>query len=876
MADNFGLRIGVEGEKEFKNALRDINQSFKVLGSEMNLVASQFDKQDQSIDAVTARNRVLGKEIDAQKEKISTLDQALANATTSFGETDKRTAAWTIQLNNAKAELNHMEKELAGNATALSNTADEFNTAEKQANHFGNEVKDEEKKSRDLSSSLSTLGGHLKSIGSGVAHAAAAGIAAIGAATAAAAAGAFEMGKAALESVDETQKLADVYGMTAEQIQVMRYQGAKLDVDLETMTGAHGKLVKSMNAASNGTKAQSEAFKELGIRVTDSHGKLRDNNTVFNEAVAALGKVKNETERNALAMTIFGKSAMELNPLIKAGSAELKSLSDEAYKSGAVISNAATDGLDKFGDSTEALKLSVMGLAGTALAGLLPQLNGVLDGMKGLAATGGEALKTGDWSAFGTEVTTVIQGLVGQISGFLPGFIKVGTSILTSLIGAVVAAVPQVLPPLIAGLLTLVNAIADTLTSQGPTLITVAINAIGSLALGILQALPQIAQAAIAIILALVDGLIANLPSLIVAAVQAVAALATGIAQALPVLIPAIIQAIVIIVQTLLTNLGPILDAALQIILGLVNGILAALPQLIAALPQIILAIVDFIIQAIPQIIDAGIQLLTSLIGALPVIITAIVQAIPLIINGIITAVINAIPMLIDAGINLLVSLIKALPQIIVMIVKAIPQIIFGIVNAVVGNIDKIIMAGVQLFMSLIQNLPTIIVEIVKAVPQIITGIVDAFGSYFSKLAEAGGNLLKGLWQGISDAGQWLWDKISSFFGDIVQRIKDFFGIHSPSTLFASFGGNLAMGLGLGFGKEMNRVAQDMQNAIPVKFNAPDISLSAAGSSLQGTSLQAPASITYIFQSPKALDEATIAANVRREGQRLQLALQAL
>ena len=66
MADNFGLKIGVEGEKEFKKALSEINQTFKILGSEMKLVASQFDKQDNSVEALTARNRVLNKEIDTQ------------------------------------------------------------------------------------------------------------------------------------------------------------------------------------------------------------------------------------------------------------------------------------------------------------------------------------------------------------------------------------------------------------------------------------------------------------------------------------------------------------------------------------------------------------------------------------------------------------------------------------------------------------------------------------------------------------------------------------------------------------------------------------------------------------------------------------------
>lgn len=112
MADNFGLKIGLEGEKEFKKSLAEINQNFKVLGSEMKLVSSQFDKNDNSVQALSARNMVLNKEIDAQKQKIETLRQALANASESFGKTDRRTQSWQIQLNNAEASLNGMEHEL--------------------------------------------------------------------------------------------------------------------------------------------------------------------------------------------------------------------------------------------------------------------------------------------------------------------------------------------------------------------------------------------------------------------------------------------------------------------------------------------------------------------------------------------------------------------------------------------------------------------------------------------------------------------------------------------------------------------------------------------------------------------------------------------
>ena len=86
MADSkFGLKIGLEGEKEFKRSLSEINQSFKVLGSEMKLVDSQFDKNDRSVQALTSRNEVLNREIEAQKQKIETLRAALDNAASSFG-----------------------------------------------------------------------------------------------------------------------------------------------------------------------------------------------------------------------------------------------------------------------------------------------------------------------------------------------------------------------------------------------------------------------------------------------------------------------------------------------------------------------------------------------------------------------------------------------------------------------------------------------------------------------------------------------------------------------------------------------------------------------------------------------------------------------
>ena len=260
------------------------------------------------------------------------------------------------------------------------------------------------------------------------------------------------------------------------------------------------------------------------------------------------------------------------------------------------------------------------------------------------------------------------------------------------------------------------------------------------------------------------------LPTFINFAFQMIANIATGIAQALPTLVPSLVQLVTDIVQVLIDNIPLLIDAALQLVTGLAQGIINAIPVLVAALPTLITSLIDGLLSAIPQIIQAGIDLLTSLITALPQIITTIVQAIP--------------------------------------------QIISGIVNALVQNIPQIIQAGVQLFVALIQNLPTIIVEIVKAVPQIVSGIVSAFGSLVGEMVNAGANLLHGLWEGISSAASWLWDKVTGWASSLVDGIKGFFGIHSPSTVFAEIGTNMGEGVGVGFGESMDGVSADMTAAM--------------------------------------------------------------
>ena len=375
MADNFGLKIGLEGEKEFKKALADINQSFKVLGSEMKLATSQFDKNDKSVDALTARNKVLRKEIDEQTTKIDTLRKALQNAADSFGENDRRTQNWQIQLNNAEAALNGMERELKDNNAALEKASDEFDDAENKADDFGNEVEDAGKQSEDAGSKFEKLGTVCKAVG-----------AAVGVAFAAVSAAAVAAGKALVDMSVSGAAYAytvltesTVTGIATDKLQEYMYAAELVDVSTETLTKSMAKQIKSMKSASDGSSSYVEAYERLGVAVTDANGNMRDSDTVYWELIDSLGKVQNETERDALAMTLLGKSAQELNPLIEAGAGRMQELGDQARAAGYVISDEMLAAYGALDDNIQYLKVNAEGAKnalGTVLLPVLTELSG--------------------------------------------------------------------------------------------------------------------------------------------------------------------------------------------------------------------------------------------------------------------------------------------------------------------------------------------------------------------------------------------------------------------------------------------------------------------------------------------------------------------
>jgi phage-related minor tail protein len=620
-----GITIQIGGDTtELGKALKAPEADIASLSKELKEIDNALKFNPGNMELLAQKADLTEKEIEALTDKLKTLKDAMdQNTPADLG--DEKFRALQREVIKTESQLQKLKSESDNTGDELKDLASQADRAEAEIEDLGTEAKSSEGKLQKMGDVAKTAMGNIIADVAGRAADAL-----------------VDMGKAVLDNADELQRQSDVTGLSAERLQELQYAGNNLGVELDTITGAQAKLTKSMLSAKNGTGAQADAFKMLGISVTNSDGSLRDAKTVMEEAITALGGMANETERDAAAMQLFGKSAMELNPLIKAGGDELRALAEEARNSGAVMSDEAVSGIDSFGDSLENLKAAVQGKLGELFAAALPGILEFVDRMKAMAE---------DMKPIFDRIKTIVETALKAVQEIFP---KVWNGIMSFL-------------------------------------------------------------------------------------------------------------------QPILTKLSELINT-------IFGGIKAFIDKNGAEILQVFTVIWGKVSEYFGKTLEN--------------------------IKNVLSTVLETMKGLWEAAF-------------------------------------KVIQGAWDIFAGLFAGDWKRVWEGIKGVFE---GVWDAIVSIFKGAVDIGKDLIRGIWDGIKSMGSWIWSQIEGFFGGLVDDIKGLLGIHSPSTVFAGIGENMADGLGMGWEKEIHKVQREL-NATAA--NAFDFH---AGANVSPAKMKAqPASISQTF-----------------------------
>lgn len=410
---NINTRFTLSGEKEYKQAISEIGSGMNVLNSEMRKVQSAYAQNADSVEALSAKNDVLGRKISTQTEKIEYLRAALQQSAEKYGEADKRTMQWQTSLNNAEAELNNLNNQFDENKQKIADSSKEMGNLGDVVNgltsKLGIQLPDGMKSSMNAMGSLDAQSLAL-----------AGGFAAVAAAIIKAEKAMISMTKESAAFADNIITLSMQTGQSTQQLQEFSYATELIDVSVDTLQGSLRKLTNNMQDTMNGTGNAKDSFDALGISVTNADGSMRNANDVFYETIDALGKVKNETERDAMSMDIFGRSAQDLNPLIIQGSKTLKAYADEAHNMGYVLDDEALSALGAVDDAYQRLQKTQEGVKNQLAVEFAPYLEEFYgDATQGVKDLGKAIKDSGIVDAFGMLLETVgdILNPMSDLSG---------------------------------------------------------------------------------------------------------------------------------------------------------------------------------------------------------------------------------------------------------------------------------------------------------------------------------------------------------------------------------------------------------------------------------------------------------------------------
>ena len=373
-------KVAIEGEKEYRQALSEINNGLKVLSSEMKLATAQFVENADGIEALTAKGDILERQMLTQKEKIDTLREALQKSAEAYGESDTRTAKWQVSLNNAEAQLLTMQRELDRNREALEKATEAAADAENAYKDMDRALEDSGDSANDNRSIFERLRDAFgdaddsgKSLGDmaddlagklginlsdgakkaldalgqvdGKTAALAGSLAAIAAAVVTIEKALVDLTTERAEVATQISNISQTINMSVEATQEWDYILKTVGSSIEEAQGDLSAFQEKIMDANTGTGEAAEMFAKLGVNVADQSGKLRDTESVLLDTINALQLMADETERNAISSTLLGGTGEKLIPIYNQSAEALQYLLDRKHELGIVT-----------GDEIEALK----------------------------------------------------------------------------------------------------------------------------------------------------------------------------------------------------------------------------------------------------------------------------------------------------------------------------------------------------------------------------------------------------------------------------------------------------------------------------------------------------------------------------------------
>ena len=645
-----GITIQIEGKTSgLVKSLQDVESQIKKDDQALKNLDKALKLDPTNVDLLAAKEQVLADKTSLVTQKMDILQQVQQDALTNLPEDAQLSASQMAELETEIAMTGNTLNELSGEAD---NASGDLENVGESADQAGEEVEESSESFEGLGEAAQAAGQVAVAALEAVIVTAAAVGAAVGAAM-------VESGTAMVNATMETSKLADEIdtlsrktGLTTDTIQELNYASELLDVDTSTVTGSMTKLEKTMGSAASGNKSAIQTFKDLGISVKDSSGNLRDADEVFWEAIDALGQIESETERDVASMSLFGKSAKELNPLILAGSSTFRSLADEAHRTGYVMSSETVDAFGALDDNMQRLANGAQAVEqsfGQVLLPLLTDMSGeavdLLGDFSGALSEAG-----GDIDSIGEIIEEFAPQALSLVEKYVPKILTVFEKTFNALIPVVMSVAPQLI--VLAG--SIIETLATSIANNADSFLSAFSSLFESVVNSAITLLPVLVPLAVDLVMTLADALISNAPllfssaleiimtlcemlltpesieALLQSATSIITGLLDGLTQALPILIPAAIEAILTLVDTLLSSgcLEQIISAALTLIVTLASSLVDYLPVLIERLPEIIMGIVKFLTgDALPDIIEAGFTLITAIIGDMPAIIGAIIEA---------------------------------------------------------------------------------------------------------------------------------------------------------------------------------------------------------------------------------------------------------